>query len=41
VNDGDELRICNIIFAVVLTDSLVESPRIDTDQPVGSRSGHP
>ena len=35
LNDGDELRICNIIFAVVLTDSLVESPRIDMGQPVG------
>ena len=35
LNDGDELRICNNIFAVVLSDSLVESPRIDLGQPVG------
>jgi hypothetical protein len=35
VNDGDELRICNNIFAVVLTDSLVESPLIDVGKPVG------
>ena len=35
LNDGDELRICNNIFAVVLTDSLVESPLIDVGKPVG------
>ena len=35
VNDGDELRICNNIFAVVLTDSLVESPLIGMGKPVG------
>jgi pSer/pThr/pTyr-binding forkhead associated (FHA) protein len=38
LQDGDELRICNNIFAVVLTEKPVESPRIDLGKTVGSGS---
>lgn len=39
LHDGDELRVCNNIFAVVLRNSPSERPRPESSKPVGTGSG--